>query len=109
MTGEYAGEEQSQRALPVKSRAKRGSKSAKLTEKGPDTPARRARNPKAVAAPASGLESTALQRSAAENTPLRIPFGNKEVAQKLGARYAAGGWYAPRGVDLAAFGAHGWL
>ena len=104
-----AGEEQSQRALPVKSRAKRGSKSAKLTEKGPDTPARRARNPKAVPAPVSGLESTALQRSAAENTPLRIPFGNKEVAQKLGARYAAGGWYAPRGVDLAAFGAHGWL
>ncbi len=104
-----AGEEPNQSTLPVKSCAKRGSKSAKLTEKGPDTPARRAQNPKAVAAPASGLESSALSRSAAENTPLRIPFGNKEVAQKLGARYAAGGWYAPRGVDLAAFGAHGWL
>jgi DNA topoisomerase-3 len=27
-------------------------------------------------------------------TPLRIPFGNKEVALKLGARYRSGGWYA---------------
>ena len=43
------------------------------------------------------------------NTPLQIPYGNKDVAQKLGARYAAGGWYAPPGVDLAAFSAQGWL
>ena len=28
-------------------------------------------------------------------TPLRIPYGNKEVALQLGARYAADGWYAP--------------
>jgi len=26
-----------------------------------------------------------------------------------GARYRAGGWYAPAGVDLAAFGERGWL
>jgi DNA topoisomerase-3 len=42
-------------------------------------------------------------------TPLRIPYGNKEVAQKLGARYGSAGWYAPPGVDLSAFGDRGWL
>ncbi len=46
---------------------------------------------------------------AAANTPLRIPYGNKEVAQKLGARYVAGGWYAPPGVDLNVFKSKGWL
>ena len=35
--------------------------------------------------------------------------GNKEVALKLGARYGSAGWYAPPGVDLAAFGERGWL
>ena len=43
------------------------------------------------------------------NTPLRIPYGNKEVAQKLGARYGADGWYAPPGVDLSTFKENGWL
>ena len=43
------------------------------------------------------------------NTPLRIPYGNKDVAQKLGARYGADGWYAPPGVDLLAFKENGWL
>src|SRR5471032_1778277 len=33
-------------------------------------------------------------------TPLRIPYGNKEVALKLGARYGSMGGYAPPGVDL---------
>jgi DNA topoisomerase-3 len=42
-------------------------------------------------------------------TPLRIPYGNKEVAMKLGARYGSEGWYAPPGVDLSAFGERGWL
>jgi DNA topoisomerase-3 len=42
-------------------------------------------------------------------TPLRIPYGNKEVALKLGARYGSGGWYAPPGIDLSAFGERGWL
>ncbi|WP_240046824.1 DNA topoisomerase [Paracraurococcus ruber] len=43
------------------------------------------------------------------DTPLRIPFGNKEAALQLGARYRAGGWYAPAGVDLAGFRERGWL
>jgi len=42
-------------------------------------------------------------------TPLRIPFGNKEVALRLGARYGSTGWYAPAGVDLSVFGERGWL
>jgi DNA topoisomerase-3 len=42
-------------------------------------------------------------------TPLRIPYGNKEVALKLGARYRNGGWFAPPGIDLAAFSERGWL
>jgi len=39
----------------------------------------------------------------AGETPLRIPVGNKEAELPLGARYRAGGWYAPPGVDLAGF------
>ncbi|MBV8612663.1 MAG: hypothetical protein JOY66_02680 [Acetobacteraceae bacterium] len=42
-------------------------------------------------------------------TRLRIPFGNKEAAQRLGARYRDGGWYAPVGADLAPFHERGWL
>jgi DNA topoisomerase-3 len=42
------------------------------------------------------------------DTPLRIPFGNKEVALELGARYRSGGWYAPSGVALDKFRERGW-
>jgi DNA topoisomerase-3 len=40
---------------------------------------------------------------------LRIPYGNKEVAMKLGARYRDGGWFAPAGIDLSPFTERGWL
>ncbi len=49
------------------------------------------------------------QPAAGSETPLRIPYGNKEVAFGLGARYGTDGWYAPSGVDLAAFRGRGWL
>ena len=42
-------------------------------------------------------------------TPLRIPYGNKEVAFSMGARYGTDGWYAPPGVNLDAFRERGWL
>jgi DNA topoisomerase-3 len=42
-------------------------------------------------------------------TPLRIPYGNKEVALKLGARYGSEGWYAPAGADFSALRERGWL
>jgi DNA topoisomerase III len=40
---------------------------------------------------------------------LRIPFGNKDAAQGLGARYRAGAWNAPPGVALDPFRQRGWL
>jgi DNA topoisomerase III len=49
------------------------------------------------------------QPNSVAGTPLRIPYGNKDVAMKLGARYGSGGWYAPPGLDLSAFGERGWL
>jgi DNA topoisomerase-3 len=64
----------------------------------------RKRKPDASAAP-----PTPAQPNSVTGTPRRIPYGNKEVALKLGARYRSGGWYAPRGVDLSAFGERGWL
>jgi DNA topoisomerase III len=53
--------------------------------------------------------STAVQSNPATETPLRIPYGNKDIALRLGARYRSGGWYAPPGIDLGAFGERGWL
>ena len=55
------------------------------------------------------VPSAPAQPNSVTGTPLRIPYGNKEVAVKLGARYNSAGWYAPPGVDLAAFGERGWL
>ena len=55
--------------------------------------------------PAAG----AAQAGAGSPTPLRIPYGNKEVAFSMGARYGADGWYAPPGVELDAFRERGWL
>jgi DNA topoisomerase III len=53
--------------------------------------------------------STPVQENSIAGTPLRIPYGNKDVAMKLGARYGSAGWYAPPGADLSAFGQRGWL
>lgn len=51
----------------------------------------------------------AAQASGGTATPLRIPYGNKETAFSMGARYGAKGWYAPPGVDLSGFRRRGWL
>jgi len=71
-------------------------------------PKKRTHKPKASVATVVGVSPPDIQK-AENNTPLRIPFGNKEVAQKLGARYGAGGWYAPPGVNLHPFSKQGWL
>jgi DNA topoisomerase-3 len=47
--------------------------------------------------------------AAAAGTALAIPFGNKEAAMRLGARYDGAGWVAPPGTDLAPFRERGWL
>ena len=52
-------------------------------------------------------ENGSLAASEGE-TALKIPFGNKETAQSLGARYRAGGWFAPPGIDLKPFQEKGW-
>ena len=62
----------------------------------------------------SGAGSTAGSSKAeggggGPGTPLRIPYGNKEEAFGLGARYGDDGWYAPAGIDLAPFRKRGWL
>ena len=99
---------------PKKPDAKTGAtKSAKPpTEDAPTpqstTPKKRTRKSKAVVAIAATPAASVIQKAKA-NTPLRIPFGNKETAQKLGARYGKGGWYAPPGVNLEAFSKQGWL
>jgi DNA topoisomerase-3 len=69
-------------------------------------PTKRSRRRKAATAAAPLAPA---QPNSVTGTPLRIPYGNKEVALKLGARYRSGGWYAPPGVDLSAFGERGWL
>ena len=68
------------------------------------SPTKRSRKCKADA-----VEATPALPNLGTGTPLRIPYGNKEVAMKLGARYGSMGWYAPPGVDLSAFGERGWL
>ena len=71
-------------------------------------PRRKTRKSKPVGLPADASPALARQDAAA-NTSLRIPYGNKDVAQKLGARYSADGWYAPPGIDLSPFKDKGWL
>jgi DNA topoisomerase III len=71
-------------------------------------PTKRSRKRKADA-DADAAPPAPAQPNSVAGTPLRIPYGNKDVAMKLGARYGAAGWYAPPGVDLSAFGERGWL
>jgi DNA topoisomerase-3 len=93
---------------PGKGRRKTADKPTRSTASVTTASKKRSRKPKAVSAAAAAPPTPARQNSGTD-TPLQIPYGNKEVALKLGARYGAAGWYAPPGVDLAAFGAQGWL
>ena len=77
---------------------------------GPKSAAPRKRSRKRAANVVGAITPSTPARGNSENdTPLRIPYGNKDAALRLGARYRAGGWYAPAGVDLTAFGERGWL
>jgi len=67
------------------------------------------KKPRKRKADAAAAPPTPAHPNSVTGTPLRIPYGNKEIALKLGARYRSGGWYAPPGVDLSAFGERGWL
>jgi DNA topoisomerase-3 len=91
-------------------RRKRGRKTAHkpMGSIAPQSTAPKKRSRKRTTAAAAAPPAPAQPKSVT-GTPLRIPYGNKEVALKLGARYGSAGWYAPPGVDLAAFGERGWL
>ncbi len=101
-------------------RTKRGKRSRKTNRKPPrstaptstaqnPTPAKKRPRKPTADNTAAAASPTPARRNSGTDTPLRIPYGNKEDALKLGARYRSGGWYAPPGVDLAAFGERGWL
>ena len=104
--------DKNQSSKPGKGRHKTGAKNSKPPTAAAKTTkaTKQAPKPKPTTAivDATG-PSSSEQRDPAANTPLRIPYGNKDVAQKLGARYAPGGWYAPPGVDLTEFKLKGWL
>jgi DNA topoisomerase-3 len=89
---------------------KRGSKTAfkpaRSTAPQSAAPTKRSRKRKASVNDAS---STPAQPNSVAGTALRIPYGNKDVATKLGARYGSGGWYAQPGADLSVFVERGWL
>jgi len=70
------------------------------------TPTRKSKQRRADAV---AMPSAAAQPTFVTATPLRIPYGNKEVAMKLGARYGSAGWYAPPGVEMGPFEERGWL
>ena len=91
-----------------KSRRKRVNTPMKSIAPKSAVPRKRSRK-RAASAVATATPSTPARGNSVTDTPLRIPYGNKDAALKLGARYRAGGWYAPAGVDLAAFGERGWL
>jgi hypothetical protein len=59
-------------------------------------PTRRSRNRKARA---EAAPSTPVKANSIAGTPLRIPYGNKDVAMKLGARYGSAGWPPPVQLD----------
>jgi len=67
------------------------------------------KRPRKRKASADSTPSISAQPNSVAGTPLRIPYGNKDVAIKLGARYGSAGWYAPPGVDLSTFSERGWL
>ncbi len=101
-------------AAPSAQSARRHAGSKAVTAGGPSAgKANKASRPAAKAGPKATSRSSsapaAVPAGGLADIALRIPYGNKEVALKLGARYRDGGWYGPDGVDLAAFRRRGWL
>ena len=57
----------------------------------------------------AAAEEAQQSSTAGDGTRLSIPFGNKQLAMRLGARYRSGGWFAPPGTNLEPFQEKGWL
>ena len=96
-------------AKPTTGRRAPAHKSRDQAAKGKTARARAQRRRQPGDAAEGAAPSAGARAEAPTGTPLRIPYGNKEAAFALGARYASGGWYAPPGVDLSAFRERGWL
>jgi DNA topoisomerase-3 len=95
---------------PRRGRRKTVAKNSEPTASKSTKPTKRPRKPSATGVSVNSKDPPVTKQSnTAANTPLRVPYGNKEIAQQLGARYATGGWYAPPGVDLTEFKSKGWL
>lgn len=102
--------DKNQGSKPGKGRRKTIAKNSKPAATKCTKPTKQPRKPKdSVVLVDATCSPVAEQRDISANTPLRIPYGNKEAAQNLGARYTEGGWYAPPGVDLTEFKSKGWL
>ena len=94
---------------PAKSRKASAAGKRASTVKGKKAGTKTPRTGKSASAAETVAQPGDARTGPQTGTPLRIPYGNKEVALQLGARYAAGGWYAPPGVDLVAFREREWL
>ena len=90
-----------------------GRKTASATRHGTGSdmkpPGRAPRGDRGTRSPGAATVGDTSLLARATGTPLRIPYGNNELAFQLGAQYGPKGWYAPPGVDLAAFRERGWL
>ena len=74
---------------------KRGRRSRTTGNKPPRSTARKKRTRKRAGDnAAAAAPPNPARQDAGTDTPLRIPYGNKGAALKLGARYRSGGWYA---------------
>src|ERR1035437_9790501 len=89
-----------------KSNPRTASKAAESITSQSTAPSKRSQKRKAGADPTTLAPAPT---NSVTGTPLRIPYGNKDVALKLGARYGSTGWFAPPGVDLSLFEERGWL
>ena len=90
-------------------RKKRSSKTAKKSPRSTAQKKRTRRRAGDEPAAAAVAPPTPAPQKSGDDTPLRVPYGNKDNALRLGARYRSGGWYAPPGVELDAFDERGWL
>jgi DNA topoisomerase-3 len=89
-----------------KSGRKTASRPARSISSQSTSPRKKSRKQKADVV---AVSQTPVQLNLATGAPLRIPYGNKDIALKLGARYRPGGWYAPPGVETNPFEERGWL
>ena len=98
---------------PVAQQATGRKRSSRLTAKAADPVVKNAAKAKrrvtTRAKTASAALSVATPSAAAGEIRLNIPYGNKEDALKLGARYRDGAWYVLAGIDLSGFRDKGWL